>query len=303
MKYLILLLNFYFSIACAADYKMIVVTGPGSAVDFVARRIALTFKENNSEHNIQIINMPGALGNSAITSFKTQETILVSNSATHVVNFVNSPDLIQYSDRDFNYVGIASRNPVIWYVNSTSNIHQSNELLHLLKKTNSSICSDTSFHEFHANLFIKLNSLEKRTQYVPFKTSSETLVSILNNNCTVGLTAPNASLLGQVDAKKIVLIGSTWPSGTVIGGNVVPYIGEQFTGEGKAFSGFVLLSLSNKFNEKDRFDLKNKLWQAILDKKVISDINNYGLNAEPLEGNKVQNLINEYRLILQKYLK
>jgi tripartite-type tricarboxylate transporter receptor subunit TctC len=306
MKLIIsLLILFYSNIVLADEYKMIIVTGPGSAMDFAARRIAASFKEKNPQHNIVILNIPGgSTNNLPISIFKSQEAILVSNSSTHVINFVTMPDLLQYEDKDFNYVGISVRTPAVWYVNANSQIQTGNDLLSKLKREQANnICSDSSFFEFHSTLFMRHNFLEKQVQYINFKTTAETLISVLNNTCSAGITSMNPGLLGQVKAKKINLLGVTSAKGTNINGGVIPYIGNNFTDSGRAFSGFNLISLSNKFSSKDAIFLKAKLWESMNDKKVLEDINNQGLDADPLEGDKVQVLINNYREILKKFIK
>jgi tripartite-type tricarboxylate transporter receptor subunit TctC len=121
---LVALLAVVSTFTMAKDYKVYVPNPPGSgAGDAMARKISEIYSRRNNGHALVVVNVPGGNHVLAINEYKKQSlSLILSTSTMHVFNYTQ-PEIVNYSDKDFNHIAELGEVPSFYFTYPGSGIN------------------------------------------------------------------------------------------------------------------------------------------------------------------------------------
>ena len=227
----------------AKDYKIYVSNPPGSSIgDAMARKISEIHSKKNNGSALVVVNVPGGNHVLAINEYKKQSlALIVSTSTMHVYNYLY-PEIVNYSDDDFNHIDELGELYSFYFTHPGSGINRINDLLTMSSQDKPMLIGS------HANnTLININSLKKNlratVEAVPFKSPTEMITNVAGKNLMVGLsTGGGNNLFEMAKAGKIKILGSTANKSVRIQDVEIPSVSAQL--KVPQYNGYQWISIS-----------------------------------------------------------
>jgi tripartite-type tricarboxylate transporter receptor subunit TctC len=212
----------------AKNYKIYVANPPGSSIgDAIARKISEIYSKKNLGNALVVVNVPGGNHVLAINEYKKQSlALIVSTSTMHVYNYLY-PEIVNYSDDDFNHLGELGELYSFYFTHPGSGINKITDVLTVSSKDKPMLIGS------HANnTLININSIKKNlgapVEAVTFKSPTEMITSVVGKNLMVGLsTGGGNNLFEMAKAGKVKILGSTASKSVRIQGIEIPSVSTQ----------------------------------------------------------------------------
>jgi tripartite-type tricarboxylate transporter receptor subunit TctC len=282
------------NLAVAKEYKLIILASPGSTPDFVARTVQSTY--NKMTGNTLVIEYaPGADGIIAMRKFKeTPQSLLLGSSTISVLNPFLRENL-EYTEQDFDWVGLVAWHPQVWYANADSGIK---DMASLKKYVQSNprilVGGDSVFNFVNATALFTAWRVEHKAEYIRYKGSPEALTGTIAGNHPLGITAPGPSVIAAQQAGKINVFAISERQPIKMGDIVVPPV--DSTGNIYTLSGFSAIAINPRWPDQEEVkQLKRDLWLAIQHPDTQEKLVKNGLVSNPVEGNKMPALVKKQK--------
>lgn len=242
----------------AAEYRMIVPFPVGNQADVTVRMIgAVIEKETNDK--ITIINMPGAEtvvgANYFVANEKNVDIILLS--ATQVAwNPVVKPDVVKYTDKDFNYLSLIGSTYALWVTTVDSGIKIPEDLSKRMPNNVAGFATS-----YNTNLTALLKKYPQQSQLVLYKGTNPIVTDLLNGSVKMALLTPSQALIEQVKSGNLHIVGTTGPNDTVIDSIKIPSVSKKLGLP--SISGFMGFATHARLDPEKSDKIKRMLWQGI----------------------------------------
>ncbi len=264
------------SVAQAKDYKIFVPNAPGSASgDIMARAISDQYAKLNNGNKLLVANVPGGSHVIAINEYKKEPlALIVTTSTMGVFNYLQ-PEIMSYSDKDFNIIGELGMSPMYYFTNPTSGIKDIKDVMAPPKLWGQKPIMIGSTSTLTA---LSINTLKKAgapVEAVGYKNHTEILLQVAGGHIPMGLiTGGGNSLFEMAQAGKVKILGSTFVKPMNIKGIDIPSVSQQL--KVAQYDGAQWLSISpgdSAEHQQLTKDIKNILaseaFQSILPGQVV----------------------------------
>jgi hypothetical protein len=228
--------------AQAKDYKVYVPNPVGSgAGDAMARKISEIYSRSNNGHALVVVNVPGGNHVLAINEFRKQSpSLILSTSTMHVFNYLQ-PEIVNYSDEDFNHVAELGELYSFYFTYPGSGINNIKDLISAPGNKPLLIGSHAN------NTLININSIKKNlgsaVESVTFKNPTEMITNVVGKNLMVGLsTGGGNNLFEMAKTGKIKILGSTANKNVRIQDIEIPSVSTQL--KVPQYNGYQWISIS-----------------------------------------------------------
>lgn len=262
------------SMAQAKDYKIFVPNAPGSASgDVMARAISNQYAKLNNGNKLIVANVPGGSHVLAINEYKKEPlALIVTTSTMGVFNYLQ-PEIMNYSDKDFNIIAELGMSPMYYFTNPNSGIKDIKDLLSQPRGTKPIMIGSTS-----TLTLLSINTIKKAgapVEAVSYKNHTEILLQVAGGHLPIGLiTGGGNSLFEMAQAGKVKILGSTFVKPMNIKGIDIPSVSQQL--KVPQYDGGQWISISpgdSAEHQQLTKDIKNILsseeFQSILPNQVV----------------------------------
>jgi tripartite-type tricarboxylate transporter receptor subunit TctC len=257
---LAIVLTIFVSLVQAKDYRIYVPNPPGSSSgDAMARKISEIYSRSNNGHALVVINVPGGNHVLAINEYKKQSpALIVSTSTMHVFNYLQ-PEIVNYSDEDFNHIAELGELYSFYFTYPGSGINNIKDLI-------SAPINKPLLIGSHANnTLININSIKKNlgsaVEAVTFKNPTEMISSVIGKNLMVGLsTGGGNNLFEMAKAGKVKILGSTANKNVRIQDIEIPSVSTQL--KVPQYNGYQWISI-NAGNSTEHTQLANDIKEIV----------------------------------------
>jgi len=259
-KYLLtLLIALTTSVAMAKDYKVYVPNPAGSSSgDAMSRKISEIYSRSNNGNALVVVNVSGGNHVLAINEYKKQSlSLIVSTSTMHVFNYLQ-PEIVNYSDEDFNHVAELGELYSFYFTYPGSGINSIKDLISAPSNKPLLIGSHAN------NTLVNIQSIRKNlgsiVESVPFKDPSEMITYVIGKNLMVGLSTGNGNFFEMAKAGKIKILGSTADKTVRINNIEIPSVSAQL--KVPQYNGYQWISISPG-NTDEHIRLANDIKQIV----------------------------------------
>ena len=292
---LTLLLCSVVSVVSAAEYKFIVPNTPGSAPDYIARLVQKSY-QRNTKNTLVIENLPGADSIIGINKFKQDpKSIIIIPSGPMVIIPTLAGNTGPWVDSDFDWAGLVSFHPQVWFANKKSGIVDFASLKKYIETHDrTEIGADFIVGIVNATAFFEEQNIIDKLLIVRYKAAPDTVMSVMNETTPLGIGNSSPALLGAIETGKIRPIVASGNLPVQIGKFTVPPL--DATGKIYTLSGWQAIAINKKFQYSTEADqLKRDLWAAINDPETRQQIRKLGLISDPVPGDKLLPMIEKQR--------
>lgn len=258
------------------SYPFIIPNTPGSVSDLIARSMANIYNKKTG-NTLVIQNVGGGQQVPAAVRFSNLNSPAIIMSTTGILVF--NPVLqksLPYDLSIFDHVGGISFSPIIWVVRSDSPYKSMKDLVEQLPKSKKPLVAYANLVEV-VNLHMlskKYGWSQKTVEEVKYRGVPEVVQGLLAADIDVAVVSSTQALTAQIEAGNLRAIGTTVPTGFILGSLNVPSVQSQIGVE--QYTGGNFLSLNKKFNAKEAAQLKNDLYAVLSDPEFLTDLKKYG---------------------------
>lgn len=299
MKIIAFLLTSLFLVtASAKDYKIFVPNAPGSGPDFNARTVAKTYNRLTG-NNLIVENVPGGESVPAYNRFKnTPNSLIVVTSSMNVVQEVLKT--APWTDADFDYVGIWAWHPLVVYANAQSGVKNMHDFkTYLQTQPNIAIGGDNITNFVNIKDFVIQSGAMKKTIWVRYKGSAETIVGTVTGNQPFGVAAVTPAMVAAHKAGKITIIGTSLREPQLSVDITIPPIDP--TGKIYTYTGWSGVALNNDMDPNEAQQLKKDLWVAIVHPDTQEAMTKYGFIHRPIRNGEFKQTLKDMRKDYEKH--
>lgn len=254
-------LTIFASLLQAKDYRIYVPNPAGSSSgDAMARKISEIYSRSNNGHALVVVNVPGGNHVLAINEYKKQSpALIVSTSTMHVFNYLQ-PEIVNYSDEDFNHIAELGELYSFYFTYPGSGINNIKDLISVPSNKSLLIGSHAN------NTLININSIKKHlgstVEAVTFKNPTDMITSVIGKNLMVGLsTGGGNNLFEMAKAGKVKILGSTANKNVRIQDIEIPSVSTQL--KVPQYNGYQWISI-NAGNSAEHTQLTNDIKEIVL---------------------------------------
>jgi tripartite-type tricarboxylate transporter receptor subunit TctC len=255
-----ILLFSWVALTQAKEYKIYVPNPPGSSIgDAWARKLSEIYSKKKNGNSLVVVNVPGGNHVLAINEYKKQSLALIESSSTmHVFNYLQ-PEIVNYSDEDFNHIAEIGELYSFYFTYPGSGINNIKDLISAPGNKPLLIGSHAN------NTLININSIKKNlgaaVEAVPFKSPTEIITNVASKNLMVGLsTGGGNNLLDMAKAGKVKILGSTANKSVRIQDVEIPSVSAQL--KVPQYNGYQWISISPG-NSNEHTQLANDIKQIV----------------------------------------
>jgi tripartite-type tricarboxylate transporter receptor subunit TctC len=281
----------------AEQFKIVVPFAVGNLGDATVRAVSASI-ERNTDHTVTVVNRPGAETIVAANEFARNpsmyDVILLSGSQV-IWNPVLKPDLVQYTDADFNYLIRIGTAYAFWVTSTSTDLKTPKDLT---KKLPPSVGGFAS--AYNVNLSVLTNKYPQDSSIVQYKGTDSAVIDLINGSLKLALVTPSRVLIDQVRAGRLRIIGTTGPDDLMLEGIRIVSVSKKLGLPSiSGVQGFATHSNTDPIRTEK---IKNLLWQGLMDPQTQQILASYYI--KPNHSNDRNNILEFYqdqRRIAQKY--